>query len=467
MKKMKTFVLSVAAMMAFATTNAQYSQDFEGGQPTLNGNCWTFTGLNITNTPGDVITGTGSLYSNPPSGSSRDMLTPGLNITNSNFSVFFNYKVSSKISGNATRTIEVGLMDNEGNFTSLETILLDKNSPTTVLNFNKTFALASTGARKFVLKLGGAGGDGNSRLIVDDISLNASPLYGTGTCNTAPVAVNDVFTGTIGTVITGNVLTNDNEPNGETMTPAVVVTSLDGVVVMNANGSFTFTPNPGFTGSQTTFTYRSLDNGLDPAYSNTATVTLNYVANAVLPVKLTSFTAALNNNNVRLAWATSTEINASNFVIERSYNGVDYSAIAVVMAYGNSTETKSYQYSDFTFSANSTIIYYRLRQVDIDGRSDLSSTRIIRTAKQDQNSLSILTFPNPVSNELKITIPGNWQNKKVSYEIINLNGQVAARIENGNSSQTETINISKLAPGFYMAKVTCDGQTAQQKIIKQ
>jgi hypothetical protein len=41
------------------------------------------------------------------------------------------------------------------------------------------------------------------------------------------------------------------------------------------------------------------------------------------------------------------------------------------------------------------------------------------------------------------------------------------RAESGNSSQTETINVSNLTAGVYMVKVTCNGETATQKIVKQ
>lgn len=80
---------------------------------------------------------------------------------------------------------------------------------------------------------------------------------------------------------------------------------------------------------------------------------------------------------------------------------------------------------------------------------------------------TLLTYPNPVINELQITIPANWQNKKVSYEIFNPNGQVANKTDRANSSQTETMNVNSLNSGLYIVKVTCEGQTAIQKIIKQ
>ncbi|MBL7746739.1 MAG: T9SS type A sorting domain-containing protein, partial [Chitinophagaceae bacterium] len=103
---------------------------------------------------------------------------------------------------------------------------------------------------------------------------------------------------------------------------------------------------------------------------------------------------------------------------------------------------------------------------DTDGKGQLSETRVIRISKANANSITIQTYPNPVSSDLRITIPANWQNKKLVYEIITLNGQSVKRTEAANSSQTETINVSSLAPGMYLVRVNCEGQTAQQKIVK-
>ena len=95
-----------------------------------------------------------------------------------------------------------------------------------------------------------------------------------------------------------------------------------------------------------------------------------------------------------------------------------------------------------------------------------SAIRIIRTGKKDA-TVTILAYPNPVANELRISIPNNWQGKKVNYEVVNVSGQTAKRMVVGNSSQTETVDLSSLAPGFYMVKVACNGEVAQQKIIKK
>ena len=189
----------------------------------------------------------------------------------------------------------------------------------------------------------------------------------------------------------------------------------------------------------------------------------------ILPVKLMSFSAMLinNTNKVDLNWVTASEMNASHFVIERSTDGNTFSDAGMVFAFGNTTEQKSYKYSDNIGSLNTAIIYYRLRQVDIDGKVEYSATRIIRIGKQTENTLTILTYPNPVTSELRITIPNNWQGKKVTYELVNANGHVSGKSQVGSSSQTEILNVSTLSPGLYIVKASCEDQLAQQKIVKQ
>ena len=85
----------------------------------------------------------------------------------------------------------------------------------------------------------------------------------------------------------------------------------------------------------------------------------------------------------------------------------------------------------------------------------------------NEQSASITTFPNPVSNELHITIGKNWQGKKVTYEVCNMNGQIAIKNETSGSSQTETFNLNKLVPGIYIVRATCNGEMAQQKIVRK
>jgi hypothetical protein len=186
-----------------------------------------------------------------------------------------------------------------------------------------------------------------------------------------------------------------------------------------------------------------------------------------LPLKLVAFNAMLNNNKTYLNWTTASEINVSHFVIERSPDGVNYSDAGIVFANGNYTDKTNYSFSDNLLNIQSGIVYYRLRSVDADGKAEYSDVRIIRISKQVDNNITILTYPNPVTNELRVTIPSNWQNKKVTYELFQANGQVAKKTESANSNQTETLNVNNLSPGFYIIRVSCNSETALQKIVKQ
>ncbi|MGZ5221782.1 MAG: T9SS type A sorting domain-containing protein [Chitinophagaceae bacterium] len=193
-----------------------------------------------------------------------------------------------------------------------------------------------------------------------------------------------------------------------------------------------------------------------------------YPNQITLPVDLVSFSAILNADQVDLKWTTASEKNVSHFSIEKSTDGKNYSEAGIVFAYGNTSETMKYSFPDKNINTSNTgVIYYRLRSVDIDGRSELSTIRSIRIGTKGGQGLSILAYPNPVTNELRVTIPSNWQGKKVSYELYNKNGQVVVKNVEINSSQTQALNVNSLAPGFYIAKVICDGEVAQQKIIKR
>jgi hypothetical protein len=91
---------------------------------------------------------------------------------------------------------------------------------------------------------------------------------------------------------------------------------------------------------------------------------------------------------------------------------------------------------------------------------------VIRLTKGEQK-IAITSFPNPVTNELQVSIPRGWQGKKVSYEVLANNGRAALKTISASSGQTETLNVNHLTTGFYMVKVTCGEEVAVQKIVKR
>jgi large repetitive protein len=108
--------------------------------------------------------------------------------------------------------------------------------------------------------------------------------------NDAPVAQNNSYSVNQGFVltvaVTAGVLANDSDPDGDALTAVLSAGPTKGSLTLNANGSFTYTPNAGTSGTDT-FTYRAFDGAL---YSNVATVTITVVNRA--PVAVNDSTTA-------------------------------------------------------------------------------------------------------------------------------------------------------------------------------
>jgi hypothetical protein len=183
-----------------------------------------------------------------------------------------------------------------------------------------------------------------------------------------------------------------------------------------------------------------------------------------LPVKLIDFNASLKQSNVDLTWTTAGEENSSHFDIERSLDGSNYNSVGIVFSNGNTNEIKKYSFSNDVRNLQSTAIYYRLKAVDIDGYVEYSDVRIIRLQSKDVLAMSM--FPNPAVNEVRVTLPSNWQGKDVRFAIYNQSGVEVSKLARTNASQTETIQVDRLVKGFYIIKASCGIETAQQKLLK-
>ncbi|HKH62098.1 MAG TPA: T9SS type A sorting domain-containing protein [Flavitalea sp.] len=192
----------------------------------------------------------------------------------------------------------------------------------------------------------------------------------------------------------------------------------------------------------------------------------SYVAGTFLPVQLTSFTAkGLKNDKVVLNWNTSQEKNSSHFTIEKSLDGKEFSDAGIVFSMGNSEQPQQYSFTDKLRAGEKGIIYYRLKMVDIDGKSARSPIKVVRIG-EEKTHISIFVYPNPVASELRVTLPADWLDKKVTIDIFTANGILAKRYTTNNASQTETINVRSLAPGSYMVHSSAGTDSASHHIIK-
>jgi Secretion system C-terminal sorting domain len=186
-----------------------------------------------------------------------------------------------------------------------------------------------------------------------------------------------------------------------------------------------------------------------------------------LPLVLNSFNASLDNKKVVLNWQTGMEKDLSHFVVEKSTNGKDYTEAGIVFTAGNSGVKKEYVFND-PITGTSDVLYYRLKMVDMDKRYQNSAIRVIKMSNSDVPAeIKLQAYPNPVVNEVRITIPATWQNKQVNYDVFNTNGQRVKHFTNNTASQTETVNMQDLGAGLYFIKASTGNQTAMQRIIKK
>ncbi len=185
---------------------------------------------------------------------------------------------------------------------------------------------------------------------------------------------------------------------------------------------------------------------------------------ATLPVKLTNFTASLDNKNVILNW-TGHEENFSHYVLQRSTDGKSFSDVAVIFANGNDG-TASYKYRDANVSTPTNMLFYRLKLVDrIEEVFSHSDVKVIRMNKEEE-SMKLVTYPNPVADQLKLTLPAAWQGKPVMIELYSANGVRIQAIQLGNAGQTEILQMDRYSRGVYLVKVVCNEEIAQQRIVK-
>ncbi|MEZ2337938.1 MBG domain-containing protein [Mucilaginibacter sp. RCC_168] len=139
---------------------------------------------------------------------------------------------------------------------------------TLVLNPNGGFTYTSNGATsdQFTYKVNNGDLDGNT------ITVTLTRA------NSSPVAVNDTYTVTANTPFSGNVFNNDSDPDGDQLLITANTSPAHGTLVLNPNGSFTYTPNIGTTGDDT-FNYQVCDNGI-PSFCSSATVVFHVLAPA-------------------------------------------------------------------------------------------------------------------------------------------------------------------------------------------
>jgi hypothetical protein len=412
----------------------------------LQGKCWFFSDFDV-NRAGWVpnIEGDGAMVSGTGASATErtGIYTPLLDLSSGtiiSFSYGFNQAVRDR------RWIRIIAIDGNNNpVATLDSLEVTGDEAGHVYSYKHTLNL--TGSYSLCINYRGIGG--TTRIAVDELNIGAAPHYAAA-CNVAPVSLKDKFSGTASHTATGNVLSNDYDPNHETMTAYLMTESPDGRVDLQKDGSFVFTPKDGFAGTYTQFTYKVCDNG------SPALCSINTTAMIRFPNKstLVSFEALYSRKEVAINWNTASDNHSRVFEIERSLDGEYYKKVGEVKA-EEAIAAGQYSFSDKMHEQErKNDLYYRLRQVDGNNRVTYSKTLILRSYGT-RSVTAVSVTPDPNVNDIQV----NVQLKEKSFVMVRVMDDSGSELIKQSAMGDFGSNVyniegtSQLQPGTYQLEV--------------
>ncbi|MBP9186755.1 MAG: T9SS type A sorting domain-containing protein, partial [Bacteroidia bacterium] len=188
-----------------------------------------------------------------------------------------------------------------------------------------------------------------------------------------------------------------------------------------------------------------------------------------LPVKLSNIRAAKQNTDAIITWVTASERNASQFVVERSFNRTNFERAGIVAATGNSSITNKYQFVDEKIGrlAINKTVYYRLRIVDVDGKFEYSP--MVAVSFNEITKTEVGVYPNPFNSTFNVTINA-VEDAKATITIVDLYGKTVKEFTDNVVKGDNVIAVDKLqnlTPGVYFVKVNAGGYDVVTKLIKE
>ncbi|WP_138989578.1 T9SS type A sorting domain-containing protein [Larkinella sp. C7] len=178
-------------------------------------------------------------------------------------------------------------------------------------------------------------------------------------------------------------------------------------------------------------------------------------SNGTLPVELAYFRGAAERNGNRLTWETVWERGASHFVIERSADAQEFGIIGQVTAVGNAVSKRVYTFTDGEPFAGTS--YYRLRQVDTDGASQVS--KMVFVSRSDA---LFVVCDNPTSgDEIRLNVSNV---DPASLQLLTTTGQfLSFELIQLSATDWRVRPAVRLKPGLYLLRA---GQQNQQRTVR-
>ena len=189
------------------------------------------------------------------------------------------------------------------------------------------------------------------------------------------------------------------------------------------------------------------------------TTTKSFIKGSVTPVTWLSFNAKMKADSVLLNWSTASELNNARYEIQRSADGNSFTTIGTMN--GNGTSSLQHDYAFTDKQPLNGVSYYRIKQVDLDGRFTYSVVIAIRFGG---GSSYTAVYPNPAKDLLHLQFGG--KEKTVTVNIFDAAGKLIESQRKENQPVID-INISKLASGIYYLEASDGKVSGKTKFIKE
>ena len=237
-----------------------------------------------------------------------------------------------------------------------------------------------------------------------------------------------------------SILTASNGTGSWTSTPGISV-NINSDALANNNAQLVFRIRFGGGGTTGTSGNVRFDN-----------ITIEGDTITTMPIKLLNFNAQVEDgNNIAINWKTTSEIDNDFFVVEKSFDALNWNEIAKVKSAGNTNTITNYQINDLA-TTNSPLVYYRLKQIDINGTLT-SFDPIVVSLKN--NLPNLISIENPVTNNLsKVNIISANQTL-VNVTVRNLFGAEVKNMEHALSKGNNSFDIdfTDLSSGLYFVEI--------------
>ncbi|MBB1287184.1 T9SS type A sorting domain-containing protein [Flavisolibacter sp. BT320] len=184
----------------------------------------------------------------------------------------------------------------------------------------------------------------------------------------------------------------------------------------------------------------------------------------VLPLKLTGFTARLQDNNGMLGWETVAEENVLHFEVERRVDGRTFTSIKTVKAKGGTTNV--YTHLDKAINGLGVpVVYYRLKMVDTDGSFTYSH---VLSVQPGSLNIHVSLFPNPAQQRAVLTIEASKKDA-VQYSVVDAMGRTiqSKKILVNEGINPVAIETNAYPAGVYTLLVTGSANYGETRFVKQ